>query len=207
MSFLKKVICYRYLPVYMMIIIILFSLVFVNGSERKELVKEDVFESSVEVENTEVTFKNHKNFKFKPLNVELDKGIQEFIFYISESYEIDFTLIIALIEYESNFNPKVISKTGDYGLMQINKMNHKWLGRTLGINDFTDPYDNVRAGIYILRNLFDKYGNYPHSVLMAYNLGESGAYKLWDKGIGETNYTIKIMKRAEELKKELKNGE
>ena len=106
---------------------------------------------------------------------------------------------MGLIQTESTFNSDIVSSTNDYGLMQINTVNHGWLQEKLGIKDFLDPYQNTRSGIYILRNLFEKYED-PAKVLMAYNLGETGAKKLWDKGIYETDYTRKVFNNIEQFK-------
>ena len=79
--------------------------------------------------------------------------------------------------------------------MQINTINHEWMTEKFGFNDYLDPYQNTRAGIYILRKLFEKYED-PAKVLMAYNMGETGAKKLWNKGIFETDYTNEVLKNA-----------
>jgi hypothetical protein len=136
---------------------------------------------------------------FVPLEVGLNEELQEFIYCLSYSYNIDYAFVMGLIETESTFNPGVISSTNDYGLMQINTVNHEWLKEKLSITDFLDPYQNTRSGLYILRNLFEKYED-PEKVLMAYNLGENGAKKLWSKGVYETNYTKKVIKNAQEFK-------
>lgn len=136
---------------------------------------------------------------FIPLEVRLDEDIQEFIYCLSYGYNLDFTFVMGLIQTESTFNSNIVSSTNDYGLMQINTINHEWLQEKLGITDFLDPYQNTRSGIYILRNLFEKYED-PEKVLMAYNLGETGAKKLWNKGIYETDYTKKVLKNIEQFK-------
>ena len=128
---------------------------------------------------------------FEPLGVELDADVQQFIFYLCKEYDLDFTLVMAIIEWESGYNPECISRTNDYGLMGINKVNHEWLSNALGVSDFLDPYENVRAGMFILRKLFEKY-NDVNMVLMAYNKGEHGAALLWDQGIFEIKYTERI---------------
>lgn len=130
---------------------------------------------------------------FHPIECDLDVDVQEFIYYLSASYEIDFQFIMAVIEHESNYQTDVISSTNDYGLMQINKCNHEWLSEALGITDFLDPYQNVQAGIYKFHLLFEKYGDDTAKVLMAYNMGENGAKKLWDRGIVESKYSRAIM--------------
>lgn len=132
---------------------------------------------------------------FVPLNVNLDEDIQEFIYCLSYGYNIDFPFVMALIQKESSFKVDTVSRTNDYGLMQINTINHEWLSERFGFTDYLDPYQNTRAGLYILRKLFEKYED-PSKVLMAYNMGETGAKKLWDKGIFETDYTNEVLKNA-----------
>lgn len=144
-------------------------------------------------------------WKFIPLNVPMDEDLQEFIFYLSQAYEMDFTFVMALIQRESGYNPDVISKTNDYGLMQINEINHPYLQEQLGITDFTEPYSNVRAGMFILRKLFEKYET-PEKVLMAYNMGETGASRLWEQGIFEINYSKSVLQIQQELNAELERS-
>lgn len=143
--------------------------------------------------------------KFVPLNVPMDEDLQEFIFYLSQAYEMDFTFVMALIQQESGYTPDVISKTNDYGLMQINEINHPYLQEQLGITDFTEPYGNVRAGMFILRKLFEKYET-PDKVLMAYNMGETGASRLWKQGIFESNYSKSVLQIQRELNAELERS-
>ena len=134
--------------------------------------------------------------EFTPYDIPLDADIQEFIFYLSYGYYIDFPFVMGLIQAESSFKTDIISKTNDYGLMQINKQNHGWLSERLGLDNMLDPVQNVRAGLYILRTLFEKYDD-PVMVLMAYNMGEYGAGRLWERGVYETSYTRKVMKYAD----------
>lgn len=145
---------------------------------------------------------------FTPLDIELDEELQEFIYCLSYGYNIDYAFVMGLMQLESSFNPSIISSTNDYGLMQINRINHEWLKEKLGITDFLDPYQNTRSGIYILRNLFEKYEE-PELVLMAYNMGETGASRLWDKGIYETNYTRNVLENVQVFSDYIKerNGE
>jgi len=136
---------------------------------------------------------------FIPLEVDLNKDLQEFIYCLSYGYNIDYAFVMGVIQTESSFDSDTVSSTNDYGLMQINKINHKLLKEKLGITDFLDPYQNSRSGLYILRNLFEKYET-PEKVLMAYNMGEGGAAKLWKQGIYETNYTTKVLSNTQAFK-------
>lgn len=129
---------------------------------------------------------------FTPLNCNLSEEYQEFTYYLCVGYNLDFTLVMALIECESSYRTDVISNSNDYGLMQINKVNHDWLTETIGVTDYLDPYQNIRGGCFILRKLFEKYQD-AELVLMAYNLGETGASRLWQNGVFSTPYTEKIL--------------
>lgn len=134
---------------------------------------------------------------FTPLECGLSPELQEYTYYLCEAYYLDFDFVMGLMYTESGFRADVISGTNDYGLMQINACNHATLSDKLGITDFTDAYQNIRAGVYILRGLFEKYDD-AAKVCMAYNMGEYGASVLWDKGIYNTTYSNKVLAKANE---------
>lgn len=136
---------------------------------------------------------------FTPFDCGLSEELQEYTYYLCEAYYIDFDFAMALMFTESSYKADIISTSGDYGLMQINKCNHESLSSMLGISDFTEPYGNIRAGLFILRELFEKYDE-PALVCMAYNMGEYGASVLWEQGIYETSYSNKVLSKADEYK-------
>lgn len=132
----------------------------------------------------------------------LDNDLQDYIREVCEVNNIPMSLVLAIISAESSFRPNVISKTNDYGLMQINVANHGWLSDEYGVTDFLDPYLNVFCGIQIYKKHYEKYGDV-NKALMAYNLGATGAKRLWNEGIYETDYTQKILKIMEEYDNEI----
>lgn len=134
---------------------------------------------------------------FMQLDVPLDTEVQEYVYDLCIQYNIDYYLVMALIQHESEFIPEVVSETGDYGLMQINQVNHKE-----GI-DYLDPYQNISEGMMMLDYLFTKYTD-PALVLMAYNMGETGASKLWEQGIYSTDYVDEIFLEQEMLQESVK---
>ncbi len=140
---------------------------------------------------------------FTPLDVSLNEEIQEFTYYLCAGYNLDFALVMSLMQYESSYQLDAISKSDDYGVMQINKMNHEWLTETIGVTDYLDPYQNIRAGCFILRKLFEENQDVAW-VLMAYNLGEDGADKLWTKGVYGTDYAKDILAIQQQLNEQLK---
>lgn len=151
---------------------------------------------------SELNLSNDKDFT--PLDVPLDNDIQEYIYHLSNSYGVDYDLIMAVIDTESGFNADIVSSTNDFGLMQINKINHKWLQEKLGITNFLDAKQNANAGIYMLKKLFDVNGNDIVKVLMAYNMGQTGAERCWKQGIHSTPYTEKIIKKQLEFQNQIK---
>lgn len=135
---------------------------------------------------------------FEPLDVEMDADLQEFVYCISRAYNIDFTFVMAMIQHESGYQANVVSKTGDYGLMQINEANFEALTDVTGVTNYLDPYQSIIAGCYVLHDLFEKYDD-PHRVLMSYNFGEYQASVLWNKGIYSSEYSREVMKIQKEL--------
>ena len=132
----------------------------------------------------------------------LDTDLQDYIRALCEEKQVPMELVIALIEVESSFQANAVSKTNDYGLMQINRINHEWLTKTYGITDFTDPYQNVLCGITILSQHYHRFGD-TDKALMAYNLGATGAKHKWEQGVYETSYTQKIKSAMEVYENEI----
>lgn len=132
-------------------------------------------------------------------DVPLSYEIQDYISELCQIYKVPARVIYAIIKVESNFNANLISKTDDYGLMQINKCNHQWLREQYEIEDFLNTYDNIKSGIIIFSSHYQKYP-YLSRALMAYNMGAYGAKRAWDKGISSTRYTNKIFKALKEIK-------
>ena len=133
----------------------------------------------------------------------LSHDLQDYIREQCERQGISMSLVIALIEVESSFQADVISQSDDYGLMQINVINHGWLYEEYGITDFLDPYNNILCGITILSQHYERYGD-ETKALMAYNMGATGAKRNWDRGIFETTYTRKIQSAKERYDLEIK---
>jgi len=79
-------------------------------------------------------------------------------------------VIWAVIKAESNGNPRAVSSKGGMGLMQLmpptwQKLRNRY---ALGLDPF-DPHDNIIAGTFYLRTLYDAYG--ADGFLAAYNAG------------------------------------
>ncbi len=135
---------------------------------------------------------------FQTYDIDLSEELQNYTFEQCQKVNLDPKLVLAVMKVESNFKSDLISRTNDYGLMQINKVNHGWLKKKLGVTDFLDPKQSIDCGIYMLKELFDKYSD-DHKVLMAYNFGEGGMKRNWKKGVRSSKYSRKVLQTREEL--------
>lgn len=133
-------------------------------------------------------------------DIPLSRKLQDYLYEICEDEGIPISLVLAMIETESGFDAEIVSPTHDYGLMQINVNNFKWLEEEYRTGDMTNPYQNVYAGVRLIGRLVAKYGDF-HAGLMAYNMGEMGARRLWDKGIFESKYSRKIVNLMEDYER------
>lgn len=133
-------------------------------------------------------------------NVPLSHSLQQYIYEICADNDLSVSLVIALIDQESNFNPECVSDTNDYGLMQINECNFQWVKEDYNSVDMFNPYQNVYCGINILAGYLHKYDDDYTKALMCYNLGEYGASKAWENGIFCTEYTKAVETKWEVYK-------
>lgn len=131
---------------------------------------------------------------FEPWDIPLSDNLQQHIHSLCEKYDVSYAMVIAMIDVESSFDSKAVSSTSDYGLMQINAINHK------DNMDYLNPYDNVEHGIKALNRLAEKY-NEADLVAMCWNCGEAGARKLWREGIYSTEYSERVIKKKIEYER------
>lgn len=105
------------------------------------------FDGKVFTDEMSMDWSSGSELGFIPLDVTMDDDLQEFIYCLSYGYNMDFPFIMGLIQQESGFQADVVSGTNDYGLMQINSCNHKWLTEQLGGDGFQRPISKcaVRA--------------------------------------------------------------
>lgn len=134
-------------------------------------------------------------------DVPLEEQLQHYIINLCKKKNIAPALVMAIIERESGYDPLAKGDSGNsLGLMQIQPKWHQWRADELGCLDWYNPYDNVTVGIDILSDLFAQHGDDIYMVLMAYNGGNSYAYRMQNKG-EVSDYAIEVDARAEELEK------
>lgn len=137
-------------------------------------------------------------------SIPLSKELQQYTFKQCGKNEELYLLVMAIMQEESNFQIDAVGIDGhDLGLMQIRDINIEYLEEKLGCKvDLMDPYDNIKCGVTIVRELYEDY-EYTNLVLMAYKYGRKGANGLWEKGIYSTKYTIIVTEYYNNLKSEV----
>lgn len=91
----------------------------------------------------------------------------------SRAYDVHPALIAAVIQAESNFDPKALSSAGAKGLMQINPITQ----RHLQLRDAYDPHQNIHAGSRYLRSMLNLFRGNLTLALAAYNAGPGAVGK------------------------------
>lgn len=109
----------------------------------------------------------------------------------SRRHGISFPLLKAIIQAESSFNPRAVSKKGAMGLMQLMPESAK----RLNVNDPFNPEENIMAGSRYFRQLMDRYGGKLVLSLSAYNAGPGVVDRYMSiPPIAETeNYVEKVL--------------
>lgn len=135
----------------------------------------------------------------KYYDVELSVSQQNTVFDYCEVYDVPAELIFGIMSVESSYTASAVSSTHDYGIMQINSSNHRWLQEELGITDFMDFEQNVLCGVYMLSEYYHKYADI-EKIAMCYHYGENGAISLWEQGVTATDYTSAVVQAIACLK-------
>ena len=88
-------------------------------------------------------------------------------------YDVDPSLVAAVIEQESRFKQRARSHRGAMGLMQLMPRTGRWMGA----RNLYDPEQNVDAGVKYLKYLDKRFNGNQNKIIAAYNAGEGNVMK------------------------------
>lgn len=118
----------------------------------------------------------------------------KYILDSSKQHGLDPYWVTAIVAVETGrtFNPRLVSKHGAVGLMQILRSHAKWMG--VKESDLYNPKTNIELGTKYLAYLIKKYGKRLGTI--AYNQGEGRVIK----GKYNTKYFDKVLRAYKEIK-------
>ncbi len=111
----------------------------------------------------------------------------------ASEHQVDPKLVHAIIQVESGYNPRAVSRKGAEGLMQLIPAT----AQRYGVQNSFNPQQNIEGGVTYLKYLLDLFkGNVPLTVA-AYNAGENVVLK--KGGIPPFTETVDYVQRVTEL--------
>ena len=139
--------------------------------------------------------KIQKENSISPLNAKTVE--REYIINVAkekaQKYKVPLNIVLAIIEQESNFNPRAYNKnkdgSEDIGLMQVNFKHNKRLMEEYGINSPQELYDiekNIELGVRILSENYKRFKSWELAI-KAYNGIRADNW----------NYVKSVLKKAE----------
>jgi soluble lytic murein transglycosylase-like protein len=124
----------------------------------------------------------------------------EYIVQAATLYQLPVELVRAVIQVESNFDPRAVSPVGAQGLMQL----MPFTAERMMVTDIQDPRQNIFGGTRYLRILANLFNGDIHLTVAAYNAGEGAVIRYG--GIPpyeETrNYVVKVLENYHKYRAE-----
>lgn len=114
-----------------------------------------------------------------------------FIQQSSSRNGVESSLVKAVIQAESDFNPRAVSSAGAKGLMQLMDKT----GQGLGVTNPFDPAQNIEGGTRFLSSLLKKYNGNEGVALAAYNAGPGRVDRLGIRNDADLQSKLHLLPR------------
>jgi hypothetical protein len=124
-----------------------------------------------------------------------ERPYHEMVASASQRHGVPASLIHAVIQRESAYNPAATSKRRARGLMQVTPETARFVG-VRGSRNLYDPQTNINAGTAYLKYLLDNHGTM-EEVLAAYNAGPGNVRKY--KGVPPFRETRRYVRDVKQL--------
>src|ERR1041384_628670 len=110
---------------------------------------------------------------------------------VCAKHQVDSQLVKAVIQVESNYNPRALSPAGASGLMQLMPAT----AMRYGVQKIFDPWENIEGGVKYLRDLLALFNSDLRLAVAAYNAGENAVvrYNGIPNYIETQNYVRKVL--------------
>lgn len=137
-------------------------------------------------------------------NVEVDtqfevvpakKAYEDIIQEAAQLYDIDASLIRAVMQAESAFHPYIVSRAGAEGLMQLMPD----LADEMGVTDSFDPRENIMGGARYLKQLLEMHNGNIALTLASYNAGPGNVRRY--RGVPPFKETRTYVKKIKQILK------
>ena len=136
-------------------------------------------------------------FEVVPAKEAYEDIIQE----AAKLYDIDASLIRAVMQAESAFHPYVVSRAGAEGLMQLMPD----LADEMGVTDSFDPRENIMGGARYLKQLLDMHNGNIALTLASYNAGPGNVRRY--RGVPPFKETRSYVKKIKNILKNDRNAD
>ncbi|WP_047153148.1 lytic transglycosylase domain-containing protein [Aneurinibacillus tyrosinisolvens] len=105
----------------------------------------------------------------------------------ASQYGVDPYLIMAIIQIESKFDKRTVSKKGAVGLMQVMPATAEWAAKQarfspMAIEYLDEPDTNISLGTWYISFLYEMFHRNPYAVIAAYNAGPGNVKRWLDNG-------------------------
>lgn len=118
----------------------------------------------------------------------------------SQRWNVDESLVRAVIHAESSYNPRAVSPKGAMGLMQLMPTT----ARRFGVSNAFDPHQNIAGGVQYLAWLLNRYKGDWRLAIAGYNAGEGAVDKY--SGVPPYRETRNYLKKVWLLSQSYRRG-
>jgi soluble lytic murein transglycosylase-like protein len=112
---------------------------------------------------------------------------------VARRHRVDVSLVHAVIEVESQYDPRAVSPRGALGLMQLMPQT----AARFAVGDPLDPAENLEGGVRYLKELLERYSGQVRLALAAYNAGEEAVERF--SGIPPYRETVNYVERVRRM--------
>lgn len=147
-------------------------------SERYQLLKKEAPRPAMEVFDPPPLFeRSAANSTVIQVNAALRAQFAPLIGQVAREYDLDASLLHAIVTVESGYNPQARSPAGAIGLMQLMPQT----AARYAVKNIWDPLENLHGGARYLRFLLSLFKNNLDLALAAYNAGEGAVMQAGNK--------------------------